>query len=413
MSQRFKNPWDASQTIAGSVYGTATYASGAEVGLPVYTAPATKYFTPEIGASARHNNWALQQLGEAARTGLIHQAMVFKAATDWPSTNLFAVEHARHNRAFLVSALNGVYLTDDGTKAAAVQLYSTTASRATMWDAGDHIWDIDDGVNDTHRVDSTSVTNTNDAGSVGLVGGTIGTKSIYLYTSGTAVSAQAISGTTWTTTTVPAGTYASSTISVWGRSQAFLGASTATGPLLFFSRDASTHNYLYTTDGTTLNKGTWPVSSSTTQICDVAYDDVQNCFVLCTRPNSTPSPLTFYTSSDGITWTVSNTATGPGGTALTGPYADGSTAFKIVCGVWIVATTVQYDGAIFGASGGSGVTVFTYYSADFGQTWYPANMIPMFSTTGAVKIAHTLTRAAIYTDKGICLSGRLGFPEAP
>lgn len=410
MSQRWINVWDDKKTITGSVYLTPTYASGPEAGQPVYTAPATAHMTPGQGAPARHMNYALFQLGDDRIKADQHTAMVFRMGVDWPSTKVFAVEQGRKNRAFLVSALNGIYLTEnDASLAGSLQLYSTTAARSVLWDAGDHVWDIDDGVNDTHRIESTSVTNTNDATTRGVIGGVLGSNSLYLYTSGTALGAQSITGTSWTSTGVPSGTYASSTTSVWGRSQVFLGANTATGPLLFFSRDVSTNNYLYSTDGLTLNKGTWPVSTSATKICDVGYDDVQSAFVLCTRPTA-GGQCSFYTSPDGVTWTVSATATGPVSSTYVAP-TDGSTAFKVLCGVWLMATTVQYSGAVFGTATISGVAVFCYYSLDYGVTWYPGNILPGVGSAGLVRIAHSVNRFCVNTDKWLAISGRVGYPE--
>lgn len=412
MSNKWISVWDDSQTITGSVYLTPTYASGTEVGLDVYTAPATKFFSPDVGAPARHVNWALQQLGNNAAQVAQHMAMSFRLGK-WTET-IYTTEQARGNRGFLLGSSAGVYFLTDSPAANALEIYTASVTRSVLLDDSPAvtpaIWSFDNQVNNTHNIGASSVTSSNNSGIVPMVAGSIGTNSLVIGTSGTAVIALQLSGTTFTSTAVPTGTYNFTSTATWGKSQVYLGANTATGPLLFFTRDLSTNNYLYTTNGTTLNKGTWPISTSATRIEDVAYDDVQSLFVLCTRPAAGGSG-TFYTSADGASWTVSSTATMPSGVNYLLPGSDGMTAFKILGGIWLLASeSVSAPDYIYGTGGTAGQIVYALYSLDFGRTWYRAACI-IGGTAGKLKITTSVDRFLISTDVSIAISGRIGYPE--
>lgn len=423
MTQKFINPWDATQAITGSVYSaTPTYASGAEVGLAVYTAPASKLFTPGIGAPARHENWALKALGDLAVQGLQAQAMQFQSAKDWTTGKIVSACYARANKGFVVQTSSTVTISRDGkhTNAMFVTQTASTLTARLVHDDGFHVLDleIEPGVGSKVFSLSSSATTQlaqgndfypNAALTIGsgttshtLLVGVDLVPSVQAYTySGTATTPAT------STVTMPSGSFPTGTATQWGACQVFRGATTATGPGLIYSRGDSTKNYLKTTDGATLTSGTMTTGIGN-RLADISYDDVQSLFVAALY-SSTGSVVKFATSPDGVTWTNSTTATGPASFTVGSGIADGSVAFTICAGVWILAATnIRFPNSIVEQLD---PPVSAVWSGDFGVTWQ-ACQVDMFSSTGAtVRLIKTPNQVAIKTDSDIAVSGVIGYNE--
>ncbi len=421
MSQKFINPWDATQAINGSPYGVPVYASGAESGTAVYTAPASKFFTPEIGAPARHVNWALKALGDVAVQGLQHQAMRFTAAKDWTAGKILAACYARSNKGFVALSASTVTISRDGrvTNAQIVAQTSSTLTSRLVYDDGFHVLDLEiEPTSNSKIASSTTVTSSHLAQgndfypNAGVTIGS-GTSSHTLLVGvdlSPAVTAYTYSGTATTpatsTVTVSAGTFPTGTATQWSACQAFLGSNTATGPGLIYSRGDATKNYLKTTDGIALTSGT--MSTVANRLADIAYDADQSVFVAALY-SSTGSAVKFATSPDGVTWTNSATATGPANFAAPSGILDGTVAFTICAGVWFLASTqIRFPNSVILASDPA---VSAIYSLDYGQTWYPATVDITSVTGGTLKCITTPDQILVKTDSDLALSGRIGYNE--
>ena len=130
--------------------------------------------------------------------------------------------------------------------------------------------------------------------------------------------------------------------------------------------------------------------------------------------SSTGSALQFFTTPNPpTTWTASATATGTLNVEVLSGAADGSVAFGICCGVWLVIMgSNQYPNFVFGTSGQSLLRVCALYSLDFGQTWHPANLDMNPMTLGnSLRVIPGVDQFLVLTDSGIAMSGRLGYSE--
>lgn len=402
-TQKFSTTWDASTTET----------TGPETGSPTISVPATKRFIAGVGVPARVLNYGFWKNSDTVFKTAVHQAMNFRSSGNavWIDTTVLNADVARGDYGFLVSSTSAVNVVlNQVDPASAAVVYSATVTRNVMVDDGTSIWSFDNQVNNTHQIGQSTANHSNNTQfGVPYAAGFVGTHGIVVGTSGTAVLAATFTST-FTTTTVPAGTYNFSTTAKWNKAEVFTGATTATGPLLFYSRDVTTNNYLYTTDGISLSKGTWPVSTSATKVADVSYDDDQGLFVLCTVP-AAGGACGFYTSPDGVTWTAS-TATGPSSQLSFTATTDGSVAFAALGGVWFVATQSAYrTGVVLGAGGVPSLGATGLYSTDRGATWYQAGLW-IFGTNGTVKIVKGVDRFLVITNSTIALSGRVAIPEA-
>src|SRR6185437_534814 len=150
MTQKFVNPWDATFAVTGSVYSaTPTYASGAESGLAIYTAPASKIFSPEIGAPARNMNWVLKALGDLALYGLQTQAMTFHEAKDWFGNTLDCAAWSPSNGQCVIGShssatASGVSASRHGRASASLVLDNTMGAfpATALLDSGSGIWEF-------------------------------------------------------------------------------------------------------------------------------------------------------------------------------------------------------------------------------------------------------------------------------
>ena len=416
MSQKFVNPWDATQAINGSVYGTPVFASGAESGTSVYTAPASKFFTPEIGAPARHVNWVLKGLGDVAIQGLQHQSMQFFGAGTWAPT---CIGYARSNRGFVVGSSTTVTFTRDGNVShGSLIMIPSVGQPKVVHDDGTHIVEFENSGAIVKFASSSTVTSTVTTGStVPFAAATVGANSVLIATSGTAAIAFGWSSTvslpTISTVAVPAGTFNFSSTALWGSAQVFKGATTTTGNVLFYSRGSLSNNALFSPDCVTLSKSTWTGLTGYDKIADVAYDADQSVFVAACY-SSTGSALKFFTSADGAAvWALSATATGPANLQVPSGAVDGTVAFTICAGVWFIAiTSNQFANYVYGTSADSGKRVVGMYSLDYGQTWYPAAIDMAAASSGAtLKLVSSVDQILVKHDSDIAISGRIGYNE--
>jgi hypothetical protein len=417
MSQRWINAWDDSQTITGSVYVTPQYSSGPENGQNVYTAPATKHFTAGQGAPARHVNYMGQQLGLRAVEAALHDGMTFHGSGTW--ANLLCGGVARSNRGFLIGNTTSAVFTRDAVASHAQTIIQAAIGVITVvHDDGFHVAEFERNAGGQARFASSStVSSTAFTGATfPMAAATIGANSFFLATTGTGMLAWTYSGTslvpTATTAGVPGGiSIPSSSATIWGTAQAYVGATTATGPVIFYPKGASTNHYLFTADCVAVADNPWTGPPANT-LADVAYDDVQGKFVAAFY-SSTGSRVSFMTSPDGLAWTTSSTAQGPANLQVPSGAATGSVAFKICAGVWFLAmTSNQPPNYVYGSSAGAGLEVFGFYSIDYGQTWYPADLTMANASSGAtLRIKHSHNQFMVMHDSDISLSGRLGYPE--
>jgi hypothetical protein len=234
--------------------------------------------------------------------------------------------------------------------------------------------------------------------------------SMLVGTSGTAILLWTFASTAFTPVTTPTATFNFTTTALWGSAQSFLGATTATGSVMFYAKGSTVASAIVTSDcSTTANTVAMALPSGYNLLADIAYDDVQSQFVACVY-SSTGSTLHFYTTPNPpTTWTLSATATGP--SSFTFSAAGGEVAFGICCGVWLVATTAyQYANYVYGTSPQGRVCAF--YSLDFGQTWYPANLDMNIPTSAlSLRIVSGVDQVMIMTDSDVAMSGRLGYTE--
>lgn len=422
MSQKFVNPWDATFAITGSVYSaTPTYASGAESGLAVFTAPASKFFTPEIGAPARNVNWVLKTLGDVAIKGMQAQAMRFNSAKDWTTGKIKSVCYARSNKGFVVQTSSTVSITRDGrwTNSMFVTQTASTLTARLVHDDGFHVLDleIEPGVSTKVFSGSTSVTTTLAQGddfypnaAVTIGSGTSSHTLLVGVDLAPSVQAYTYSGTATTpatsTVTMPSGTFPTGTATQWGACQAFLGSTTATGPALIYSRGDATKNYLKTTDGTMLTSGT--MSTVADRLADIAYDADQSVFVAALY-SSTGSAVKFATSADGVTWVTSATASGPASFVVGTGASDNEVAFTICAGLWILAATKIYFPNSIQEILDPPVSVI--WSNDYGVTWQAAAVDMFSSAATTVRLIAAPNQVAVKTDSDIAVSGICGLNE--
>jgi hypothetical protein len=406
MSHKFPNAWDASTTET----------SGPETGSPTVYVPATKRIIAGNGVPARVLNYMAWQTGDNAVQNAQHQGMAFHSAGLW--TNTYAACASRTNLGFLVSSTAGIGLTLDGDSSHAVNVLSAIITTpALVHDTGYYVLSLEKGAvaNMFARfAHSTTASTQTYTGTVyPFAAATIGANTLIWSTSGTACMAFTFSGTGTLPTSssaTAAGTYASSSTTIWGKTQPREDSTTASGPALFYVRGSATASqYMYTADAVSTTAKTWPATPQDT-LADVGYDDTLGVFVAAFY-SSAGSVLKFMTSPDGITWTTSTTAAGPASCAFP---ADGSTraiAFKVCCGVWFVAATgIEPGGAtfVYGTSGARGTRAFGFYSLDQGVTWYPADLdMPACSAASSIRIKHTVNRFMVQHDSGVAVSGKL------
>jgi hypothetical protein len=416
---KFISIFDDTKTVTGSVYLTPTYSSGTESGQPMRTAPATLHMTPDIGAPARHMNYVLFGLGDNQVKTAQHQAMRFTAGKDWPSTSVHCATVAKANRGFHVITSATVSFTRDARLTGALSLAASNGLAKVVHDDGFHIvsCEVEPGVS-SKVISASTVTNVSLGGGLGftpLAAATLYGNTLVLGTSGTSLLAGKYSGTastiTTTSVTMPGGTYNASSTSQWNTAQVFSGATTSTGPAIFYSRGFSntTSSYMISYTGTDLTGFGWLGSGFTTDsLADIAYDDVQGLFIAAGY-SSTGSRVSFFTSPNGQAWTASSTATGPAQMVV-----GGSVVFTICSGVWFLATTgsspADFDNFAYG-TGTSGGRVCAVYSLDYGVTWYPAYVDMVSCTAGTLRAKSSVDQILLSSDSDVCLSGRIGYSE--
>lgn len=413
---RWLNIWDATQAVTGSVYIVPTYASGPESGTAIYTAPATKYFTAGQGAPARNVNWALQQIGASAVQAAQHQAMRFQVGHNWSSS--ITIKHAcqaRSNRGFVVGTASTVSVVREPNNLSRLDIFPPAVGLPYVaLDDGTRIWEFENNAGGTARYMAGSSTVSSGTALTGLAtpfaARQIGANSMVVGTSGTGLVLFTTSGTAWVSVAKPTGTFNSSTLSLWGSAQAYLGATTATGSAIFYAKGLTSNAAIATSDcSTTANTLALTLPATSDTLADIAYDDVQGLFVACCY-SSTSSVLKFFTTPNPpTTWTASATATGPA--SLVFNAIAGEVAFGICCGVWlVVSTTNQFTHYVSGTS--SQYRPCAFYSLDFGQTWYPANLdMNIESDLTTIRIASGVDQFMVYHDGDVAMSGRLGYNE--
>jgi hypothetical protein len=417
MSQRWINVWDDKKNIAGSVYVTPVYPAGLETGLPVYTQPGTAHFTADVGAPARHMNFALFQQGDDRIKADQHTAMRFLGLGAFACLCGAA---ARENLGFLIGNSTSVIFTSDGIASHNLTLMAAAVGVETVvHDDGFHVAGFErNAAGHVQFASASTVSGTAFAGGATfpLVAVSIGANSMYLATSGTGLLGFTYSGTgllPTINTAMTGGAPASSSLSIWSAAQVYAGANTTTGPAVLYAKGtAASQDYYQTTDAVVAQNHAWGVTAAD-QLADVAYDDVQGLFVACFY-SSTGGQVKFMTSSNGAPpWTTSSTAQGPSTLLIPSGILVGSVAFKICAGVWFLALTcTNSSNFVYGSSGASGKYVTGLYSLDFGVTWQAADIsMALASSYSSLRLRHSHNRFLIMHDSDVCISGRLGYPE--
>ena len=413
---RFVNLWDDTKAVTGSVYLNPTYSSGVESGLAMRTAPATLHFTAGQGAPARHMNFALFGTNDNWIKAAQHKGMQFASGRDWFTstlTNITCIGVARSNRGFIVANDLSVKVLREPRQTDASTIMLAAVVPLVVHDDGFYIADFE--VGSDFFASSSTVSGTAFSGTaVPLAAASIAANSMLVSTNAGAIVAFTYSGTgllpTSSTVTVPSGTYTVATTASWGTAQPFVGASTATGNVIFYARGAK-NEYLVSTDCVTLSKGAF-TGVTHDRIMDVAYDVDQGAYVLAAF-SSTGSTVAFYTnpSSTG-TWTLSATATGPSWLSLSSADPCG---FTICSSVWFMVTAKAPPNAVFGVSGDALARAFGVYSLDYGKTWFPADleMANLDQTSDGIKlkVVSSVDQILVASACDVAISGRLGLPE--
>jgi len=397
---KFVSPWDQIAAITGSYYSaTATYPSGPEAGSDIYTPPASKFFVAGQGAPARHANYALKAVGDVASQGVLHNAMVFTAGRDWAGATIDTVAWSHSNRQFIVgshtsataskvTASRGPHLNGE------VQLDNTASFKATnVLDVGGAIWEFTIPSSNVGKIVASTVTYFALSFGTVLASALSTSASIVIGTSGTATTAYKLAGTASTSLSTTTTGFDVSSTATWFVAQ----ASPGSGPALFATRGTVGTLIWRTADGTSVTSLTRP--DSTHYLAGLAWDSDQSLFVSCTFNAGVP---TWYSSPDGITWTLMVGPLAPTGVAITS-----NVQFDICMGIWFIVgnqitTTNQCNG-----NGASLVTTLIY-SLDHGQTWAVADLDMLTPSANSARITHADNRIMVWTDTDLAVSGRFG-----